>query len=225
VTTPEPAANSIVGVGSFSSTKTSLPYPTLSPTAATSLPEGRSKFRRWTDSSPSGSPAGDGSSPFRDVVVSLLAVPRGASSPALDRHSVRCRLGSLAPRQALNIGPGDWMKVETRAAKRRRLKANRRHRPLPEDLQGRCFNCLRPGHFAVDCRRRPTCFRCGQSGHRSSACSARARPGSRPLVSGQAATRSFWERLDQAVRPRASVWDRLKKMDSEKVSVWTLEAN
>nr|GFB81713.1 hypothetical protein [Tanacetum cinerariifolium] len=41
-----------------------------------------------------------------------------------------------------------------------------------------CHNCERPGHFAIDCRRRstPVCYECGEKGHTRNYCSKKKNP-------------------------------------------------
>jgi hypothetical protein len=44
------------------------------------------------------------------------------------------------------------------------------HWPVPVDLVGRCFNCLRQDHVAVDCPNASRCLRCHREGHCTRTC-------------------------------------------------------
>jgi hypothetical protein len=74
-----------------------------------------------------------------------------------------------------------WIKVETRWSRRSRHRLAERprpplpRRPVPQDLRGRCFNCLATSHRATACRRPSCCLRCRRPGHRVAECPGAAR--------------------------------------------------
>ncbi|KAJ1266061.1 hypothetical protein BS78_08G122100, partial [Paspalum vaginatum] len=43
-------------------------------------------------------------------------------------------------------------------------------RPVPPELEGRCFNCLSGDHVAAACRALSRCFRCNDEGHQAKEC-------------------------------------------------------
>jgi hypothetical protein len=160
--TPAPAANQPLPNPRAPSSPT-----TLSPDAPPSLPSGRSKTQRWIDSSPPSSSVE--ASPttcrtFRDVLLSqpLMAVP--APKPVTE-------MAAPAPLAGADSRQGDegWQLVQ-RKCSQRHPPPQARHPPrraVPEDLRGRCFNCLSFQHRAASCRSRTRCLRSFELGHLS----------------------------------------------------------
>ncbi|WVZ98724.1 hypothetical protein U9M48_044124 [Paspalum notatum var. saurae] len=56
------------------------------------------------------------------------------------------------------------------AAHRGPYRAPRPSRPVPPELDGRCFNCLSWDHVAAACRAASRCFRCNDEGHQAKDC-------------------------------------------------------
>jgi hypothetical protein len=158
---------------------------------------GRSRFERWRDASPRS--AESDSVPWRKLTSKSFCevaaagrmdtAPAPVARPVCNRErcdsSVRKRCVSSTdtaqvvrntekPEQLVD----GWQLVESKQSKRHRLKMERQHqrRPVPEDLAGRCFNCLSQDHFAFQCTQKTRCFRCREQGHRSFECSLLKRP-------------------------------------------------
>jgi hypothetical protein len=136
------------------------------------VPSGRSKAQQWVDSSPS--PTSSDVPPpsrasYRDAVLSQ---PQAKSELHFPRPAPRSEVGFCSQSQ-LNTDEQGW----TLGCRRRRRSGRCRphplcppHRQVPEDLRGRCFNCLSSSHRAAACRRPTRCFRCLEPGHRSYRC-------------------------------------------------------
>jgi hypothetical protein len=83
----------------------------------------------------------------------------------------------LAARAAQGQPPADasegWQVVTHRKKWRRiaqRAPPPLPRRPVPADLVGKCFNCLRSGHVALDCTNVTRCLRCHREGHQARSC-------------------------------------------------------
>ena len=82
------------------------------------------------------------------------------------------RLRSVAVHPArLSAEPDDdgFREVHSRRRWRRRPSPTLA-RPVPPDLVGLCFNCLRDDHIRANCRFPPRCRTCRQEGHRARFC-------------------------------------------------------
>jgi hypothetical protein len=112
---------------------------------------------------------------------------------------------------------GGWQLVESKKSKRHRLKLERQRqrRPVPEDLAGRCFNCLSQDHFVFQCTQKTRCFRCREQGHRSFECSLLKRPVWQRIKSGKVAVNNI-----VASRPetKISVWRRINLPEPSAIS-------
>ena len=160
-----------------------------SPESSSSATQGRSKFQRWSESA-AGSPD-DGLQPrsragqplFRDILLHPRVPLVPAQTVSSPREPSPLETGTLNPHheerhrrfRGLESAPettlGGWTRVESRKAKKCRLRALRARRPVPGDLFSRCFNCFVDDHLAASCRLGPSCFRYKALGHRSYACS------------------------------------------------------
>ena len=56
------------------------------------------------------------------------------------------------------------------AARQDVRRPGRASRPVPQELEGRCFNCLSWDHMAAACRESSRCFRCNEEGHQAREC-------------------------------------------------------
>jgi hypothetical protein len=189
---PAPAATSCP----THSVAASLSSSSLSPAAAPFFPSGLSKAQQWKDASPSVDTSEDPPSPparpfYRDVVASRPAPVK--KPPPLSQQ----------PRQLASVvgfcsfpcpkDDGGWQRVEGRRARHRRLRQSRPcRRGFPEDLRGKCFNCLSSGHRAATCRRPTCCFRCSEPGHRSSKCPRRLAASRQPRFPTRQQRRVAW---------------------------------
>ena len=137
---------------------------------------------------------------FKDVLLLPPPLPSARQSlprpPHRPKFAVVQRPGTV--RRPVPDREG-WVRVEPR---RRQLPPSPpSRRSIPEDLRGRCFNCLASSHRAADCRRSVRCFKCWGFGHRAVQCKVRAA---------------------QVIKSSVSVWDRLgpklvhKPLDSPK---------
>jgi hypothetical protein len=190
-----------------------------------SLPAGRSKAQRWADSGPLSPACGLGrTSAAKTFCAALLSQPAVRARPAARaRPATSSRVSSAwsVPVVRLKDCPGDrrlqgisppsdaegWIQVETRWSRRRRRLAERPRlplprRPVPQDLRGRCFNCLATSHRAAACRRPSCCLRCRRPGHRAADCPGADRghdvtkvPSGGPVLLPLVARRPVWERL------------------------------
>jgi hypothetical protein len=155
------------------------------------------------------SPASGGTTPvsrhrsFRDVA---LLPPPGAAQPESRREPprpvfklvARPASSSKAPRPSPDAE--GWVEVRSR---RRPRGPPPPRRSIPQDLRGRCFNCMAPSHKAFECRRPVRCFTCRSLGHRAAWCPARPQVPLRKSVSVCPA------RPQVPLRKSVSVWDRL----------------
>jgi hypothetical protein len=199
LSTPTPgSATTFPAVASFPaafSPSPCAPGPISSSSAAVvpSLPAGRSKAQRWADSGPL-SPACrlGGTFAAKTFCAAVLSQPAVRAQPAARARPATSSCVSSAwsvPIMRLKNYHGDrrlqgtsppsdvegWIKLETRWSRRRRCLAERPrpplpHRPVPQDLRGRCFNCLAMSHRAAACRRPSCCLRCRRPGHRAADC-------------------------------------------------------
>jgi hypothetical protein len=167
--------------------------------ASPSRSGGRSRFERWRDASPRS--AESDSFPWRKLPTKsfyeVAAAARKVTAPAPVARPVCSQEGcssSVQKRSVYGLSStasgmaqvarsaeklvGGWQLVESKQSKRRRLKLEpqRQRRPVPEDLAGRCFNCLSQDHFSFQCTQKTRCFRCREQGHRSFECSLLKRP-------------------------------------------------
>jgi hypothetical protein len=253
---PAPATiHTIYGAATASLRQVASPSSPSSPfpESSTSATQGRSKFQRWNESA-AGSPD-DGLQPrswagrplFRDTLLH----PRVPLVPALTASSPRepspLEIGTLNPHhehqhrwfRGLESAPettlGGWTRVESRKAKKRRLRALRARRPVPNDLKGHCFNCFADNHLAAFCHLEPRCFRCKTVGHRSYYCPGpvkadRKVPVHRRLLRGTVWNRlstvepTIADRVPQYQLPRVPVWKRLQPSVplscKKKVCIW-----
>jgi hypothetical protein len=151
------------------------------------------------------SPASVGTTPvswhrsFRDVA---LLPPPGAAQPEPRREPprpvfklvARPASSSRAPRPSPDAE--GWVEVRSR---RRPRGPPPPRRSIPQDLRGRCFNCMAPSHKAFECRRPVRCFTCRSLGHRAAWCPTRPQVPLRKSV-------SVWDRLGPlpvVARPRS----------------------
>jgi hypothetical protein len=133
---------------------------TMSPSATPFFPLGRSKAQRWEDSSPSmvdleGPPSPPPRPSYRDVVASRPVLVERGPPPAKSKPS-SCRvLTSVVGHCSISLPKtkdDGWHKVENRHARRRRLLESRAlRRRFPEDLLGKCSNCLSVNHRVASC--------------------------------------------------------------------------
>ncbi|KAL6601754.1 hypothetical protein ACP70R_044974 [Stipagrostis hirtigluma subsp. patula] len=178
VPTPGPAATSTAATAALPSlTASGSPSSVSSPSECYVL-KGRTKEQRWTDSSPSSSSGGSTSLTFRDALLTQVSGSVAVPAPAMqvEPRPVKIVLKTRRRQVPAPAAPDaqGWQKVEGRRARKARLRELRGpHRPVPVDLQGRCFNCFSWKHRAADCRRGPRCFRCQELGHRSFDCVGR----------------------------------------------------
>ncbi|CAN6201486.1 unnamed protein product [Urochloa humidicola] len=174
--TPSPVATQIP------STPASRPSP--DPTA------GRSKAQRWGQDTPPSGKSGGGAPPtsYKQALLAVSPVSSRSSAPPLPEVSPRAAprfvlraAVSRPPPQGQGAAEGGWTEVESRRARKERLRAARGpRRRVPADLRGLCFNCFAPNHRAAACKRPPRCFKCRRLGHRACWCPT---PGmSRPAV-------------------------------------------
>jgi hypothetical protein len=180
---PPPSSPTPAATQALAATPASPPAPrttsTMSPSATPFFPLGRSKAQRWKDSSPSmvgleGPPSPPLHPSYRDVVASRPVLVERSPPPAKSKPS-SCRvLTSVVGHCSISLPKtkdDGWHKVENRHARRRRLLESRAlRRRFPEDLLGKCSNCLSVNHRVASCRRPTYCFRCFEPGHRSYAC-------------------------------------------------------
>jgi hypothetical protein len=84
------------------------------------------------------------------VLAQTISSPRdpslletGTLNPHHEQQHHRFRGLESAPETTL----GGWTRVESRKAKKCRLRALWARRPVPKDLKGRCFNCFADDHL------------------------------------------------------------------------------
>jgi hypothetical protein len=128
---------------------------------------------------PSGAPGGF----MVDARWSSTAASHGctAASPAAGARraapAAPVVLATLVARAARGQPPADasegWQ-VVTHRKKWHRIAQHAPppllRRPVPTDLVGKCFNCLRSGHVAVDCTNAAQCLHCHKEGHQAWSC-------------------------------------------------------
>jgi hypothetical protein len=154
--------------------------------------------------------------PFRDVVLSsrppataaVRLQPESRSSPHVRRSTFH-----TTPRLPAGADAEGWELVESRRAKRLRLRALRvrRHGPSPSAFNGVCFNCLSPRHLARQCRLETRCFSCLALGHKAASCpgSPATSPEPKARVHTTTAVHPVWARLGGSEAAGSSVWSRL----------------
>jgi hypothetical protein len=77
------------------------------------------------------------------------------------------------PPQPWPDASGEWQVVARRKRWRRLARQApppSPRRPVPADLVGLCFSCLRPGHVAAACSNVTRCLCCHRKGHQARAC-------------------------------------------------------
>jgi hypothetical protein len=85
---------------------------------------------------------------------------KGPNAPAPRRRASMLDV-SRQPRRGPIINADGFQTVESR--RRQRWPGNaapKRHRPVPPELVGHCFNCLAHDQIAAECRSSLRCFRC-----------------------------------------------------------------
>jgi hypothetical protein len=188
----------------------------LSSLARPFVPAGRSKVQRWAEASPvsletvpadvSSEVAGP---PVRRSIkeVALLPPPRVVRPvPRWEPHCpvIKVVARPLSPRRAPRPSPDaeGWVEVRPRRHLRGPLPPRR---SIPQDLRGRCFNCMAISHKAAECRCPVRCFACRSLGHRAASCPARLDRA--PLCRNST---SVWDRLGQLLvdaKPRSvKIW-------------------
>lgn len=109
-----------------------------SPRAASLVPTGQSKFQRWKADSPVPSSG----------ISGLAARPKTFKAALLSWSEPS---GALA--FAAAVSKDGWqLIISKRARSQQRKNQQSPHRPVPEDLQGRFFNCLASTHRVAFCR-------------------------------------------------------------------------
>ena len=75
----------------------------------------------------------------------------------------------------------------------------------PEDMEGRCFNCLREGHFKHECTFKQVCIRCGEEGQAAKECRRPRSPASEDELRRQALAKRVRMEMQGPMRftPRA----------------------
>uniref|UniRef100_A0A0D3G0H8 CCHC-type domain-containing protein n=1 Tax=Oryza barthii TaxID=65489 RepID=A0A0D3G0H8_9ORYZ len=108
-------------------------------------------------------------------ILSVVVAPPSAKFRNLERgQSSRNPVPPPQPPSAParpDTDPLGWQVVRRKKSKNKSASPPRR--PVPKDLNGVCFNCLERGHVRAECRAPPSCFGCGQPGHRLEDCSQR----------------------------------------------------
>jgi hypothetical protein len=143
----------------------------LSSAAEPFFPSGRSKAQRWEDASPDGRISPLPRPSYRDVVASRPVSLEKQPTPLKPQPRALASVIGCCPISLSKSTGGGWQRVERRRTRHRRLhQSHPACRCFPEDLRGKCFNCLSLDHRAVRCRRPTCCFRCSEPGHRSYDC-------------------------------------------------------
>ncbi|KAF8719878.1 hypothetical protein HU200_024639 [Digitaria exilis] len=219
-TSPAPTATPKIARRSPLPYSAALASPTpLSPAAQPSIPAGRSKTQRWTDSSlspSSGERAISCAPSFRDVVASMAASvvhpmkTKMTTPPRIILHAAASRPSPERPKP----DEDGWTKVQGKQARKDRMEAVRRpRRPVPEDLRGRCFNCLSFSHRVATCRRMTRCLRCLAPGHQVSGCPLAAPAG----TAVHKTRRPVWRRISPPAVAEVSLFadvsGRMAKVD------------
>ncbi|PNT67103.1 hypothetical protein BRADI_3g20864v3 [Brachypodium distachyon] len=126
--------------------------------------------QRWTDSSPS--------SEGEDSLRSYCEVLRSGSPPVASLAPTEVRLSRLVWRLRRRAGP------RTASGKRRiaPLPATVVREELPQELAGRCFNCLAEYHMAALCPNSTVCLHCRGEGQVARLCLVRHSSSSSPLA-------------------------------------------
>ncbi|GJN13350.1 hypothetical protein PR202_gb00044 [Eleusine coracana subsp. coracana] len=172
---PTPAATSTPSLSSKAPGSSS----SLSPLASPFRPSGRSNSQRWEECSPGsdGEPSPlQRPSSYKDALLVPSSPPPTKAPPkraVVDRAAPRSqvRFANLPRTNAGAANVDGWQHAVSKSARRKMARqACRPRRSVPEDLRGRCFNCLSRSHRAISCRRRTRCLRCHELGHRSYSC-------------------------------------------------------
>ena len=174
-----PSIRGIAPNTATTSTNHTLLAPGLKLQAVSTSQAGRSKFQRWSNTSPISSSSGGSWAALRSYKDAALAMdgypaptPPSSVPPRPCRAPLAGAVGSSEADQLVHSqgsarslpSEGGWQVVARRRSGRP-PPAPRRW--SPEDLRGRCFNCLSPSHFVASCRRPSRCFRCLWFGRRA----------------------------------------------------------
>ncbi|KAG2562685.1 hypothetical protein PVAP13_8KG400001 [Panicum virgatum] len=210
---PSPLPYPTPGPAATTSAPEFIPNPAATtperPPSHPSPPAGRSKSMRWCrDTPPSGKSGGPSPISFRDVLlVGIGARAPPLSSPTGSREAppspaIRLVVHPERRQPAALLTDPDAEGWRPALSRRARLAAGRlargAPRPVPVDLQGKCFNCFSPKHRAAFCKSCTRCFHCRATGHRSYVC-----PSRRSRIPDAAHPRLVWRPV-AATSPAAS---------------------
>ena len=104
------------------------------------------------------------------MAAARRAHPSPPRAPPTRRPHSRLASPPSHPARALGDPDADgFFRVRSRRCERRHSPP-KSPRPVPPELNGLCFNCLRPGHVWATCRYRSRCYDCGEEGHTTTNC-------------------------------------------------------